>query len=87
MIGEGVTEEIDIDARIESIWVDSYWLNPYATIGRISGTIAGWLTFIGAWGYCVATYGFLFGFGLGWLPALILSWLVAWATSFLWDRH
>jgi hypothetical protein len=31
------------------------------------------LTFAAAWFYCAATYGFLFGFGLGWLPAGILA--------------
>lgn len=30
-------------------------------------------TFIGTWIYCIATYGFLFGVGLGWLPALICA--------------
>ncbi len=29
--------------------------------------------FICAWIYCWARYGFLFGFGLGWLPAALLA--------------
>lgn len=35
------------------------------------------LVFIGTWIYCIATYGFLFGVGLGWLPAAIVGALVA----------
>jgi hypothetical protein len=40
------------------------------------GVFFGGLTFLGCWIYCAATYGFLFGFGLGWLPALICGFLV-----------
>jgi hypothetical protein len=42
--------------------------------------IVGGITFVLAWIYCMATYGFLFGFGLGWLPAAILGVIV----GFLW---
>jgi len=38
------------------------------------------LVFIGGWIYCIASYGFLFGLGLGWLPSGIMAALV----SFLW---
>jgi hypothetical protein len=38
------------------------------------------LIFVGCWIYCIATYGFLFGVGLGWLPSLI----VAYIASLLW---
>lgn len=31
------------------------------------------IPFIGSWIYCIATYGFLFGVGLGWLPSLIVA--------------
>jgi hypothetical protein len=31
------------------------------------------IVFIGAWIYCIATYGFLLGVGLGWLPSLIVA--------------
>ena len=31
------------------------------------------ILFIGAWIYCVATYGFLIGVGLGWLPSIIFA--------------
>jgi len=36
-------------------------------------TITAIITFIGSWIYCIATYGFLFGVGLGWLPSLIVA--------------
>jgi hypothetical protein len=29
--------------------------------------------FYGAWWYCAETYGFLWGFGFGWLPSIILA--------------
>lgn len=45
---------------------------------------AGWLTFAGCWIYCIANYGFLFGLGLGWLPAVILSGVVYLAVWFGW---
>jgi len=34
--------------------------------------------------YCTVTYGFVFGFFLGWIPALILAFLVAVAMIYLW---
>ncbi|UVT19001.1 MAG: hypothetical protein H8K03_14445 [Nitrospira sp.] len=38
------------------------------------GMIAiGALTFLVTWIGCAAAYGFLFGFGLGWIPAYILA--------------
>jgi hypothetical protein len=40
-------------------------------------------TLIAVWIYCAVTYGFLLGFGLSWIPALILALLVAVATIFL----
>lgn len=30
-------------------------------------------TFIGSWIWCIASYGFLFGVGLGWLPSIIVA--------------
>jgi CheY-like chemotaxis protein len=42
--------------------------------------ITGVLTFIGCWMYAIATYGFLFGVGLGWLPSAI----VAVIAAYLW---
>ena len=38
------------------------------------------ITFVGCWIYAIASYGFLLGVGLGWLPYAIVATLV----SFLW---
>jgi hypothetical protein len=56
----------------------------YAGIGFVLGVGAGAVTFIAAWGYCVITYGFVLGLGLGWFPAAICAGIVGWATTFLW---
>lgn len=56
----------------------------YVRIGGALGIIPAFLTFVGSWWYCAATYGFLLGFGLGWLPALLLAGLVELAFMFLW---
>ena len=41
--------------------------------------LIGGIVFIIAWVYCIATYGFLFGVGLGWLPAMIVATLAGFA--------
>jgi hypothetical protein len=56
----------------------------YVAIGYVLGAVAGVITFIGAYIYCIATYGFLFGLGLGWLPSIILAGIIGWAVVFLW---
>jgi hypothetical protein len=56
----------------------------YLGIGSVLGIGAAVLTFICAYIYCIATYGFLFGLGLGWLPSLILATLIGGATVYLW---
>jgi hypothetical protein len=56
----------------------------YLGIGSVLGIGAAVLTFICAYIYCIATYGFLLGLGLGWLPSLILAALIGGATVFLW---
>lgn len=48
----------------------------YVEIYGVGAYITGIITFIGCWIYCVATYGFLFGVGLGWLPSLIVATIV-----------
>jgi hypothetical protein len=35
------------------------------------------ILFIGCWIYCIATYGFLLGVGLGWLPSAIVATIVS----------
>jgi hypothetical protein len=56
----------------------------YVETGVALGWITGLLTFIAAYFYCIATYGFLFGLGLGWLPSAILAAIVGGLTVFLW---
>jgi hypothetical protein len=56
----------------------------YAGIGFVFGVAAGVVTFVSAWAYCVMTYGFVLGLGLGWFPAAICAGVVGWATVFLW---
>jgi hypothetical protein len=56
----------------------------YTEIGLMLSVFTGGATFLAAWAFCALIYGFLFGFGLGWLPAAILALLVAGATVLLW---
>ena len=56
----------------------------YKQIGNWFAIPIAIVIFIGAWGYCAATYGFLFGFGLGWLPAIILANIMRALAVFLW---
>jgi len=51
---------------------------------RAVAALTGPATLLAVWIYCAVTYGFFLGFGLGWIPALILALLVAVATIFLW---
>ena len=44
----------------------------------IGAAITGVLIFIGTWIYCIVSYGFLLGVGLGWLPALITAGVLCW---------
>ena len=56
----------------------------YTDLGWIFAALTGPATLLAVWIYCAATYGFFLGFGLGWIPALILALLVVVATIFLW---
>jgi hypothetical protein len=46
--------------------IDSEWYN-------IGFGITSFITFIGSWIYCIVTYGYLLGVGLGWLPSIIVA--------------
>lgn len=59
-------------------------VNEPSDMDKLIGNLAGFVTFICAWIYCMATYGFLFGFGLGWLPAAILAVMVFFGMAYLW---
>ena len=45
---------------------------------KVGTTITWFLIFIGSYIYCIATYGFLLGVGLGWLPSLIVASIFCW---------
>jgi hypothetical protein len=51
-----------------------------AKVYKIGYCITFVLIFVGTWIYCIDSYGFLLGVGLGWLPSLITAGLL----SFLW---
>jgi hypothetical protein len=56
----------------------------YTNLGWIFAALTGPVTLLAVWIYCAVIYGFLLGFGLGWIPALVLALLVVVATIFLW---
>jgi hypothetical protein len=56
----------------------------YSDIGKGFAGIAGLITFVGAYVYCIADYGFLLGLGLGWLPSGILAFIVGGVVYLLW---
>ena len=49
-----------------------------------AGIILAGLSFLGSWIYCISEYGYLLGFGLGWLPSIILSAITYAVVRFLW---
>jgi hypothetical protein len=57
----------------------SYW-----ETGNKVGLVVGAITFIVSWIYCVASYGYLLGVGLGWLPSLIVAVIAYFASMLLW---
>jgi len=46
--------------------------------------LIGFATFVSAYIDCIATYGFIFGFGPGWLPSGIVAAIVSQVERFLW---
>jgi hypothetical protein len=56
----------------------------YFNIGMVIGLIVGFLTFIVAYMYCIAAYGYQFGLGFGWLPSVILAAAVGWFAMVVW---
>lgn len=48
------------------------------------GKICAVVTFLVAWAYCSLTYGFLLGFGIGWLPSVILAACIFFLSAFAW---
>jgi hypothetical protein len=80
----GEKSEVKVTAVQPDLTVTQTAAISYAGIGFVFGVAAGVVTFIGAWAYCVMTYGFVLGLGLGWFPAAICAGIIGWATVFLW---
>ena len=57
---------------------------PYTRIGIALGTLTFPVVFIGCYIYCIATYGFLLGLGLGWLPSGICAAIAAAVVAVAW---
>jgi hypothetical protein len=56
----------------------------YAEIGDLAGRGLAVITFLVAYIYCIATYGFLLGGGVGWIPALISGAVAYFLGRYLW---
>ncbi len=56
----------------------------YFFAGGCLGVIPAIAAFFGSWWYCIVTYGYLLGFGLGWLPSIILAVIIFNAIKLLW---
>jgi len=56
----------------------------YTNAGWACAALIGPALFLAVWIYCAVTYGVLFGFFLGWIPALILALVVSVAMIYLW---
>ena len=52
----------------------------FGEIYDVGRYITGIITFVVSYIYCIASYGFLFGLGLGWIPSLIVGFI----AGFLW---
>jgi hypothetical protein len=80
----GETTEAKVTGIQPDLTVAQTAVISYAGMGFVFGAVAGVVTFIGTWAYCVMTYGFVLGLGLGWFPAAICAGVVGWATVVLW---
>ena len=56
----------------------------YAMVGFGLGGLAWIVVFLSGWIYSSLTYGFLWGFGLGWLPSLIAATILAVLMRYIW---
>jgi hypothetical protein len=48
------------------------------------GLVCAVLGFFGSWAYCTSEYGYLLGFGLGWLPSAILAAIIYAVIRYMW---
>ncbi|MFA6635722.1 MAG: hypothetical protein WCV56_01235 [Candidatus Omnitrophota bacterium] len=62
--------------------IDEFYF--WESVGNFSRVAVACAVFLGCYIYCVATYGFLFGLGLGWLPSLIVAFIALRIPLRLW---
>lgn len=88
--GKGPLKPKNGEPTIDPTWVDSAWgvrksdapadvsvrSNENEWLYPLGAFITGFITFVSSWIYCIATYGYLFGVGLGWLPSMIVAFIV-----------
>jgi TonB family protein len=61
-----------------------YLMEEYFENGRCCGYFTGAISFLATWWYCAETYGFLWGFGFGWVPSAIIGLIVFVITILVW---
>ena len=59
-------------------------MSEYRRTGEEMAPVVGILAFLASWAYCTFSYGFLFGFGVGVIPSLLIGILTCMATVYLW---
>ena len=58
--------------------------NWYINIGKVFGMVLVPVTFVGVWIAAVKLVGWVFGITLGWIPALLVAFLVGFLVVVLW---
>ncbi len=78
---------LTLAARAEKDRIEKVKLQPPSSSSQsdsdfyiVISYLVGFVVFISSWIYCIATYGYLLGVGLGWLPSII----VAFIAGLLW---
>jgi hypothetical protein len=59
-------------------------MESYLERGAVFAFCVGAITFISSWIYCISTYGFLLGVGLGWLPSIIVAFFAFLLALLVW---
>lgn len=54
----------------------------YKRLSVVVAAVIAVISFFASWIYCIASYGFLFGLGLGWLPSLFVG-AIAFGVGFI----
>jgi hypothetical protein len=59
----------------------------FEEVYNVGVLITGAITFIISYLYCISTYGYLFGLGLGWIPSLLVGFIVGYLLASRCDAH